>query len=470
MQSFCSPVFAGRQVQVRSTPKPVTPFGGLVSLISFFERIGLARKVSEAMPFGYTSNNAIPPAQTLVAFLVSVVAGARRFAHTDWLRADKALHALLGIEHFPGTDTVRNLFKRFRQGHIEAFWRPLWKWLLGLSWPVPADGFSLDLDSTVFQRSGYQEGAKKGYNPARPGRLSHHPLLAFLAEAPLVLHAWLRSGNTGTARGVVAFLTEALSLMPATWKLRCVRADSGFFDNALLSFLEERAIPYIVVARLTTTLKRKAAGLAQWTPIDANYAWARFSLKLHGWPAPREFFAIRERVRENKGAVGRRLIDVEGYTFRVFVTNRQGDAAELWRDYNQRACVEQHIEELKNDVQADGFCMRDFFATESAFLSVCFTYNLLSLYQHAAAPERRKNGFQRPATLRAAVFIGGAILGKRSRKPVLHIAESWGGLHKHKPLIDNILRWQISTSPKLPPEPPGDDQTSDHPEQKHRAA
>lgn len=470
MQSFCRPVFAGRQVQVRSTPKPVTPFGGLVSLITFFERIGLARRISEAMPFTYTSNNAIPPAQTLVAFLVSVVAGARRFAHTDWLRADKALHALLGIEHFPGADTVRNLFLRFGQGHIEAFWRPLWKWLLELSWPVPADGFSLDLDSTVFQRSGHQEGAKKGYNPARPGRHSHHPLLAFLAEAPLILHAWLRSGNTGTARGAVAFLTEALSLMPAAWKLRCVRADSGFFDNALLTFLETRAIPYIVVARLTTTLKRKAAGLAQWTPIDANYAWARFSLKLHGWPAPREFFAIRERVRENKGAVGRRLIDVEGYTFRVFVTNRQGDAAELWRDYNQRACVEQHIEELKNDVRADGFCMRDFFATESAFLSVCFTYNLLSLYQHAAASERRKNGFQRPATLRAAVFIGGAILGKRSRKPVLHIAESWGGLRKHKPLIDNILSWQISTSPKLPPEPPGEDQTGNSPAEKFRAA
>ena len=46
MHSVFSPIFAGRQVQVRSTPKPITPFGGLVSLISFFERIGLARKVS----------------------------------------------------------------------------------------------------------------------------------------------------------------------------------------------------------------------------------------------------------------------------------------------------------------------------------------------------------------------------------------------------------------------------------------
>jgi hypothetical protein len=240
--------------------------------------------------------------------------------------------------------------------------------------------------------------------------------------------------------------------MPGHWKLRTVRADSGFFENALLTFLEARGIPYIIVARLTQTVKRKAASLSTWTPIDENYAWARFTLQLQGRPAPREFFAIRE----NKSAVGRRLIDVDGYTFRVFVTNRQGDGAELWRDYNQRACCKQHIEELKNDLQADGFCMKDFYATESAFLNVCFVYNLLSLYQHASAPEQRKAGFKRPATLRVEVFIGGAVLGNRSRTPMLYIAESWGGLSKHKTLLYNMLRWPGSTSPKLPPEPPGD--------------
>ena len=198
---------------------------------------------------------------------------------------------------------MRNFFLRFRQGYIEEFWRPLWKWLLELSWPLPPEGFSLDLDSTVFQRSGNQEGAKRGYNPSRPGRHSHHPLIAFLAEAPLVLHAWLRSGNTGSARGAVAFLTEAFALMPANWKLRTIRADSGFFENSLLSFLEAKGIPYIVVARLTQNVKRKAAALAHWTAIDENYAWARFSLQLQGWSAPREFFFIFERISESKSAV-----------------------------------------------------------------------------------------------------------------------------------------------------------------------
>ncbi|MCX8496949.1 MAG: hypothetical protein ORN51_12280 [Akkermansiaceae bacterium] len=42
-------------------------------------------------------------------------------AHTDWFRASKALHVLLGIARFPGTDTTRNLFLCFRQDHIEEF-------------------------------------------------------------------------------------------------------------------------------------------------------------------------------------------------------------------------------------------------------------------------------------------------------------------------------------------------------------
>jgi hypothetical protein len=61
------------------------------------------------MPFTLTSPNAIPPAHTLMAFLKSVIAGAKRFAHADSLRFDTAFHVMLGIERFPCTDTVRNL-------------------------------------------------------------------------------------------------------------------------------------------------------------------------------------------------------------------------------------------------------------------------------------------------------------------------------------------------------------------------
>jgi hypothetical protein len=354
-----------------------------------------------------------------------------------------------GGERFPSDDPIRHFFLRFSQAHIEAFWRPLGRWLVRLG-QCPAGGFARDLDSTGFCREGQQEGARKGFNPKRKGRNSHHPLLAVLAEAPFLLHGWLRSGHTGAARGVVPFLQEALALLPEGMWLRTVRADSGFFDGAFLDFLEERALPYVVVARLTTTLQRKCAGIQHWTVIDEPHAAGEFTLKLLGWSKERRFVVVRERMRESQAAVGRKLLDVPGYTFRIWVPNRSESAVALWRDDNGRACVEQRIAERKHDLAADGFCLQPFYATEAAFLAVLFTFNLRSLYQHQTTPTA---AYRQPGTLRVAVFLCGAVLGVMGRAGVIKLSAAWGGLRKHKPLVDATLNWRKVASPKLiPPE------------------
>jgi hypothetical protein len=452
-----APLFGGSEIKLVTTQKAVTPFAGLLSFIGWLRATGFTQQVNALMPFCYNSPRAIPLAHTLTGFLLAVVVGAQRFAHSGWLRFDKALHAMLGIARFPSDDTIRDFFHQFTQARVEAFWRPLWRWLLGLL-QEPFGGFTLDLDSTIFNREGSQEGSAKGYNPRRPGRKSHHPLLAVLAEAPFVLHAWLRSGNTTAGRGVVAFLTEALAQLPMGWRLRCVRADSGFFDKSLMGFLEQKNLPYVIVARLTQEVKRRVRSIRAWTEFgDGRYAIASFQAQLLGWNCSRRFVVVRERIGPEKDSVGRKLLEVPGYTFRVWVTNRAEDALVLWRDYNLRATIEQRIEELKNDLHADGFCTKSFFATESAFLAVLFAFNLLSVYQAAVLPQ---SGYRQPATLRAAVFVCGAILGKCGRKVLLRIAQSGGGLSKHLPLLMSSLQTLKSipplfNPPKLAPAVPG---------------
>lgn len=157
------PLFGGDEIKMSSTAKAVTPFGGLASFFAWLGAIGYPARVASAMPFSYRSPNAIAPEHTLTAFLSAVLVGASRFAHAGWLRHDRALHAMLGIVRFPGEDAIRRLFHQFTQGRIEAFWRPLWVWLLGLL-GEPKGGFTLDLDSTIFNREGSQQGAAKGYN------------------------------------------------------------------------------------------------------------------------------------------------------------------------------------------------------------------------------------------------------------------------------------------------------------------
>jgi hypothetical protein len=130
------------------------------------------------------------------------------------------------------------------------------------------------------------------------------------------------------------------------------------------------------------------------------------------------------------------------------VTNRKEGALELWRDYNGCAGIEQRIEELKHDLAADGFCLQPFFATEPAFLAVLCTFNLLSLYQHQATPE---SPYRQPGTLRVAVFLCGAMLGVMGRDVVVKLSAAWGGLNKHKPLVEATLNWLNVASPKLIP-------------------
>ena len=447
MEAESTRLFDGRKVLLRETDRALTPFGGMVVFLEFLNRIGLAKKVTECIPFVHRSPNSIPPAQTYIAFLISVVAGARRFAHASWLRGDRALHEMLGMPRFPSDDTIRNLFLRFSMGDVVRFFEPMTEWMMERL-PVRTEGHSLDLDSTVFQRHGQQqEGAAKGYNPGRTGRLSHHPLLAVLAESHFIMHGWLRSGNSGTGRGVTEFLKEALALWGKRGLLRVVRADAGFFANELLAFLEERSLHYIVVARLTVYVKREIARIVEWRALDEDYAVGECQIKLMGWARARRFVAVRERIRESKASVGRKLFEWPEYTFRVFVTSLSAAPEEIWRDYNHRADMENRIAELKHDLSADRFCLKNFHATDAVFRSILLLFNLLSEFRRVSGMPRHKE----PGTLRSEVFLCGAELKQKGNDFVLSLSTGWGGLKQRISLLSSILTWVIPNTPKLNP-------------------
>jgi hypothetical protein len=128
VQREITALWGEKKVVLCQTPRAVTPFGGLSVWIEFLQKIGYRQQINEHLPVHLKSPNAIPAEETFTAFLISVMAGARRFAHTALLRAGRALHALLGIRRFPTDDTIRNLFKRFRQGMVVEFCEPLWAW------------------------------------------------------------------------------------------------------------------------------------------------------------------------------------------------------------------------------------------------------------------------------------------------------------------------------------------------------
>jgi hypothetical protein len=67
-----------------STPKAVTPFGGMVSFFAWLGAIGYGARITAAMPFFCQSPKVIPLEHTLTAFLSSVLVAASRFAYAGW--------------------------------------------------------------------------------------------------------------------------------------------------------------------------------------------------------------------------------------------------------------------------------------------------------------------------------------------------------------------------------------------------
>ncbi len=77
--------------------------------------------------------------------------------------------------------------------------------------------------------------------------------------------------------------------------------------------------------------------------------------------------------------------------------------------------MENRIAELKHDLGAAGFCIKQFFATEAAFSCRVALFNLLSELQRAAGLPL----YREPAAVRTQVLTCGAILGRAGRHLVI---------------------------------------------------
>src|SRR4051794_5125743 len=92
--NHCSALWRERVI-LRETQRAVTPFGGVAVFITYLQKIGLVEEVRLHLPVRWKSPNHIEPTTTWMAFLMTVLVGAKRFAHAGLLRGDQALHALL---------------------------------------------------------------------------------------------------------------------------------------------------------------------------------------------------------------------------------------------------------------------------------------------------------------------------------------------------------------------------------------
>lgn len=458
------------KIRFAFTDHPITVWAGAILLRLYFELIGLRAALAPVLtPFTKTSNNQIPARDVLLAWWYGLALGAERFEHLTRYRRDPLLPRLLGLPRFPSPDTLRRFFTGFTYRRTTDVSEALMRLSLAAMRPILL-GHTLDLDSTVFSRYGDQEGSLKGHHPVKPGRPSHHPLVAWLSERRRLLWATLRAGHAGTANGAREFLAQALTMLPPGHRIGLVRADAGFCVTAFLAALEARDLPYIIVARLTSVVRRLVVQRipeAEWRAVARGIAVADIMASVPVWQGQRRrFVCLRQTLTERPAASGRRLIECPGYTYRLFVTSVPYAAELVTRMYAGRADSENRIKELKEDLSLDTFCLQSFDATDAAFRTGCVLYNLLMGFRETVLPscwfERRLRA------VRDLVFLVGADLIPKARRLRVRFAvpteERPEFLQRLRTLSEGLpiaaqLDWAFSEADDASPPPPNPAET-----------
>jgi hypothetical protein len=99
---------AGGKFQVRWNEKAaVTPFGQMAFFIEFLNLTGLLDAWIESCPLTYLSPNAPTKRDLLGTWLLSILAGHKRYAHVTSIRSDAVNPELLGMNKVVSEDALR---------------------------------------------------------------------------------------------------------------------------------------------------------------------------------------------------------------------------------------------------------------------------------------------------------------------------------------------------------------------------
>lgn len=407
--------------KIEFTNKELTPWSGILLLIKMLDKMQFDALLDSLPLPAQGSNRGYKPKQLIKQFMSSIWCGANRFEHTEVTRQDEVIRQFWGFRQMAGHKAFQRFFNKFNQSTNQEVFTAWFQWFFS---SLKFNNFTLDVDSSIITRYGHQQGAKKGYNPKKPGRASHHPLMAFVAETKMIANFWLRSGDAHTANNMEAFLEDTFEKL----KGKCIgllRADSGFYDRKVFEYLEGKGISYIIAARLYAPIQQTIAKQNSWMQIADGIEIAEAMYQSPLWDRPRRMIMVRQHLPTRPKATGRmlKLFEEEGiyksYRYSCFITNLELPAEIIWQTYRHRADSENRIKELKYDFGVDSFNLKSFYATEAALSVAMMAYNIVSLFRQVVLNTKVHEQMK---TLRYKVFAIGGYITKNGNQRILKLS------------------------------------------------
>lgn len=412
------------EVETRFAGKNLTSVGGIKLFHRFVQKLEVEEALEQSikLPRGESKYKV---GRMLVSLSYALVLDLNRLLDTARLQRDRVFQRLVDFDGYPHQST----FSRFLKLFTAPIAQKIGETSVSLLGKVRNDfkewaRLTLDFDSHVETVYGNQQRAKAGYNPRKPGRKSFHPLLCFVGETRDFLWGKFRPGNRYTGQGAVGFLRECLKRLPGKAKEIFLRADSGFFDNKFLTVVEKRRVKYAIAVKLYSTIQVRLGGVS-YHDIGGEVEVGEFRYQGYKWKEARRMVVIREEIKE--GAARKKqpkLFDLKGYSYQVIVTNiEEWSPEEIWRFYNQRACVENMIKEGMMGYGLDIAVSHYYGANVAHFFLVMLAYNLMNWFKEGVLGQKKVKRMAK--WIRERFFYIPGKLIKRGRKWVLNLWQDY---------------------------------------------
>jgi len=431
------------RLQVRwNDEAAVTPFGQMAFFIEFLNLTGLLDAWIESCPLVYQSPNAPSRRDVLGTWLLSILAGHKRYAHVTSIRSDGVNPDLLGMSKVVSEDALRRGLEKIAEEpgiawlreHLERCVLPLLKapWIL-------------DVDTTIKLLYGKQEGAVVGFNPKKPGRPSHTYHTYLVAGLRLVLDAEVLAGNESHSNHTLPGLLRLLDRLSPQQRPYLVRGDCGFGTDGIMNELEQRGQHYLFKLRLTKRVKqyieRRFFG-EPWADAGAGWQGLEGELRLSGWDDHRRVVLLRRPLQgevllasQDNGQQVLAFIEadvpVQRYEYAVLVTSLAHEVRTIAQLYRDRADAENSFDELKNQWGWGGFTTKDLHRCQLTARAVALAYNWWSLFVRLAHPKARLEAI----TSRPLLLSGIAEKTRHARQQQLTITPIHGNKEQAKTLL-----------------------------------
>ena len=303
----------------------------------------------------------------------------------------------------------------FRDINFEVFTRLLYK--------SKIKSITIDIDSSVINVEGHQEGASKGYNPKKLGNRCYNIQFAFCDELKAYITGFMRSGNTYTANGAAEMIKEIVANIKTDDLEIMFRMDSGYFDEEIIETIESTGCKFLIKGKVYPTLAAQVRDPSlRFVRGEEGRETTELITKLNTWDKTRRFVVSRV-LKPEKDRMQISLIEGEEYQYFFFITNTELASEKVVISYEKRGNCENYIKESKYDMAVGHLLLKSFWANEAIFQMMMLAYNLFLLFKFdfLSISEYR----QQIKTFRLKyVFLAGKII-KTARYVIMKLSEKY---------------------------------------------